>query len=347
MKSRVLAVGRIALGIVASVGLGWLVVRSLDWGEVADALSNMSLPMVALAMCIFLGATYLRAVRWRVMFVNDEVSSNRLFVVQNIGIGLNNVTPIRIASEAAQLAILSLRDRVPPAVVLATLMMERVTDLIATALILTVGFIFLPQFDAFSAYFWSILGVIVVSLLLIRLISRSADGADATRPLLPDRFAGRLSWIARFVGWLSRMPFISSFSEAMRDLERERMRLALATAMSLIYWALVGVTAWALSEAIDLSISPATATMVMLMTIFFVTAVPGAPSGIGTFEFAVVHMLGIFGVEHEAGFGFAIIAHAAFFLPPTLMAAVFLPREGIGSLRALRAVLSGRRPDRV
>ena len=133
---------------------------------------------------------------------------------------------------------------------------------------------------------------------------------------------------------------------AVRDLERERIRLAISTGMTIVYWLLVGVTAWILAEAVELSISPTTATLAIMGTIFFATAVPAAPAAIGTFEFAVVYVLEIFGVSREAGFGFAVITHAVFFLPPTIMAAVFLPREGIGTVRRLREVVGSRGSER-
>jgi uncharacterized membrane protein YbhN (UPF0104 family) len=71
-------------------------------------------------------------------------------------------------------------------------------------------------------------------------------------------------------------------------------------------------------------------------TIFFATAVPAAPSALGTFEWAVVYVLEFFDIDRSAGFGYAVVIHAVFFLPPTIIAAVFLPREGILTMRGLR-----------
>ncbi len=312
--------GRVAIGIAASAGLGWLVVRGLDWSLVIESFRQLSLSLAALAVAVFMGASYLRALRWRVLFVNGEVTANRLFLIQNIGIGLNNVVPVRVASEAAQLAILSFRDRVSPSVSLATLGMERVLDVVASSLILAIAFFFVPEMEQFSLYVWGALGFAAVCIALVRL----------------------LAWGSAGMAWIGRVPFLAAFSMAVKDLERERARLAAAMAMTVGYWLLVGITAWLLAGAIDLSITPTTATMVIMGTIFFATAVPGAPSAIGTFEFAVVYVLGVFGVGRESAFGFAIITHAVFFLPPTLMAAVFLPREGIGSLGRLRDVMSAR-----
>ena len=100
MRRRALTLVRIAVGIAVSAGLGWLAARGLDWGLVAESFGGVSLPLVLLAVVVFMVASYLRAARWKVLFVNDEVSTNRLFIIQNVGIGLNNVMPVRIASES-------------------------------------------------------------------------------------------------------------------------------------------------------------------------------------------------------------------------------------------------------
>ena len=320
MKRQVFVIGRIAAGIAISIGLGWLTARGLDWGLVLEVFGDVSILLITLAVLIFVVASYLRAIRWRVLFVNGEVSTNRLFMVQNVGIGLNNLVPIRIASEAAQLAILSIKDRVRPSVALATLGMERVLDVVASALILAIAFFFIPEIRDYGVYVWGALAFAVLCVALVRF----------------------LAWSGNEVSWMRRIPFLLSFANAVRDLERERMRLAASLALSLIYWLLVGVTAWIISISFQLSITPVTATMVIMATIFFATAIPAAPSAIGTFEFAVVYMLGLFGVGHESAFGFAVITHAVFFLPPTLMTVAFLPREGIGSFSRLKSTLSGR-----
>ena len=61
---------------------------------------------------MFLAATALRAYRWQVLFIGDKVPFLRLVLVQNIGIGLNSVSPVRIVSEATQFLLLTVRYRV-------------------------------------------------------------------------------------------------------------------------------------------------------------------------------------------------------------------------------------------
>ena len=320
LRSRVLTLVRIAVGVAASAGLGWLAARGLDWGLVTEAFGSVSLPLVALALVVFMAASYLRAARWKVLFVNDEISTNRLFLIQNVGIGLNNVMPVRIASEVSQLAILSLKDGVRPSVALATLGMERVLDVVASTLILAVAFFMVPEMAEFAPYVWFALGLSIVCIALVRL----------------------LAWGNTGMPWIERVPGLTAFTTAVRDLERHPLRLTVSMTMSIGYWLTVGLTSWILASSIDLPISPTTATLVIMGTIFFATSVPAAPAAIGTFEFAVVYVLEFFGVNRESGFGFAVITHVVFFLPPTLMAAIFLPREGLGSFSRLRSLMAAR-----
>ena len=308
------------MGVAASAGLGWLAVRGLDWGAVRSAFADVSIAMITFAVIVFIGASYMRAARWRVLFVNTTVSTNRLFIIQNAGIGLNNVVPIRIASEAVQLAILSLRDGIRPSVALATIGMERVLDVVASTAILAIAFFLIPEMEGFRLYVWGAVGLTLVCILAVRLLAWGSKGAP----------------------WVRKLAFLAAFAESVKDLEQERARLALSTVMTAAYWLLVGVTAWILADATNLSITPVTATLVIIGTIFFATSVPAAPAAIGTFEFAVLYILEQFGVNRESGFGFAVVTHVVFFLPPTIMAAVFLPREGIVTGERLRTAMGGK-----
>ena len=306
-----MSAARIGLGLAASVGLGWFVLRGLDWGLIGENMAGVSVGHVGLAVAVFMFASWLRAVRWRILFLHDELSVARLFIVQHEGMGLSNIMPVRVASEVTQLAVLKLRDGVSGATALATLGMERVIDVVASTIILAIGFAFVPELRSFTPFLLGALGFAVLAIAIVRFLAWGSEG----------------------LGFIRRFSFLASFAGAVRELETRRRRLALSLATSVVYWLLVGVTTWLLALAVNVPISPLTATVVIMGTIFFATAVPAAPSAIGTFEFAVVYVLGFFGVEKSDGFGLAVIAHAVFFLPPTIIAAIFLPREGVVSLR--------------
>ena len=319
MRRRIIGTGRLALGISASAGLGWFAIRGLDWGEVASGLGSASPSLLAIAVIVFMFASYLRAVRWRILFATESISSGRLFIIQNEGIGLNNLMPVRVASEITQLAVLTMRDGVNKATALATLGMERIIDVVASTFILAVAFFLVPEMKEFAPYLWVAFAATLVLLGIVRLVS----------------------WRSNALAFVGRLSFLSALARAVRDLERERARLVGSFAVTVAYWLLVGISAWIIAKAIDLPMSPITATLVIMATIFFATVVPAAPSAIGTFEWAVVYVLAFFGIERAAGFGYAIIIHAVFFLPPTIIAVLFLPREGVMSLGGVRRLALG------
>ena len=102
VKRRLLSTVRFALGVAVSAVLTWAVVRGLDWGTVGASLEGISPSLLFLSLIIFLSASCLRAVRWHFLFLNGEVSTQRLFVVQNVELGLNNIVPFRCAASSSQ-----------------------------------------------------------------------------------------------------------------------------------------------------------------------------------------------------------------------------------------------------
>ena len=315
---------KLAAGLTVSGLLGWLAIRGLDWGDVVDSLAAVSPVKLTLALVVFMSAGWLRAVRWKLLFTNEEITIRRLFIVQHEGLGFSNVMPFRVASEVTQLAVLTLRDGIKGPTALATLGMERVIDAAASTGILAICFLLVPEMRGFtvsiqgrelpvSFFVAGALGFTLLGVLLVRLFAWSES-----------------------LGLVSRFRFLAAFAHAVGELEREKKRLVLSLATSFAYWLLVGTTAWLIATAVNLPISPVVATVVVMGTIFFATAVPAAPSAIGAFEFAVIYMLRFFGFEDSDAFVFAVVCHAVFFLPATIIAAIFLPREGVITLSRIR-----------
>lgn len=314
LKRRAITYGRLLIGTGLSVGLGWFSIRGLDWGVVVDNLSRVSVPLILLALTVFMAAAVLRAARWQMLFLDPQPSIPRLFIVQHEGLGLSNIMPIRVASELTQIAVLTIKDRVSASNALAAIGMERVIDMLSSTLILGIAFVFVPEMRPLAPFIWGTIVFAFAAIIALRAFAWRGDSI----------------WLVR------RITFLVAFSNALSDLEKERGRLAKAFGASVIYWLMVGASAWIASEAIGLPLSPLTATLVIIGTIFFSTAVPAAPSAIGTFHFAVVYVLGLVGVVKADAFPFAVIIHLLFFAPPTIIAAIFLPREGI-SLRRGRS----------
>ncbi|MDP3062776.1 MAG: lysylphosphatidylglycerol synthase transmembrane domain-containing protein, partial [Chloroflexota bacterium] len=311
--------GQVAIGVVFSLGLGWLAVRGIKWSLVGQSFQDFSWWYAIMALGLFLLSLFLRAYRWQVLFVTERVSLFRLFLVQNTGIGLNNLSPVRVVSEPSQFAMLTLRYKVRGGVAAATLGMERVLDLVASTAVFATGLIFIPA-PARGAFWWPVLVAFVLSSMAVLIFYLLGVASRKT-------FTGRLA-------------FANSFLQSVARLERAKALLAYSLFLSVVYWFMVGVCAWLLSEGMGLGISPLISTLAIMSTLYFATVVPAMPGAVGTFEFAIVYFLGQFyGVGQAMAFSYALAVHALLFLPPTVIAILVIVTIGLtprkGRQRAL------------
>ena len=127
------------MGLTVGAAIGFAMVRDVDWGALSSAFRHFPIGYALLSLAVFLAATALHAYRWQVLFIGDKVPLHRLVLVQNIGIGLNSISPIRIISEATQFLLLTVRYRVRGEEAAATLGVQRVLDFVVAAILLGVG----------------------------------------------------------------------------------------------------------------------------------------------------------------------------------------------------------------
>ncbi len=271
-------------------------VRDIDWGSLFGQLQDFPVRYALASLLLFSLATALRAYRWQVLLWGEKIPFHRLLLVQNAGIGLNNLSPIRLISEAAQYVLLTFRYRVRGELVAATLGVQRVLDFVIGALLLGVGLFFLPGLQGFAVYVLGAGLLAIISLLAVPLFIWAAS-----RP--------------RF----SRLPFLASTSESLQSLLRARLKLTFSFFLTLAYWLTLGVSAWVVAYGMGIEISILLATLLVIGTMTFVALVPSLPASVGTFEFVVYYLLTAFGIGGVEALGYALVLHAILFLPPIVL----------------------------
>ena len=294
-------------GLVLAALLGWLLVRGLEWRELVRNIRDFPGDMFAVALGAFLLATVLRAWRWHVLITKERISFMRLFLIQNAGIGLNNLSPVRVVSEPLQLALITRRGGITAGMALATLAMEHMMDVFVTAALLGIGVLLLPELQGFSI---QLVGAVVFSFVSLVIFLVIAKGMD-------------------FVPGMKRFPFVRSALAAMKNLGNSPLRLSASFLLSVGYWTMVGLSGWITANALGIHVGVAAVVVLFLGSIFIVSAVPSPPGGAITFEATVVYTLRLFGAEGESALVFAIVMHVIMFVPSTLIALIVLPREGI------------------
>ena len=284
-------------GLGISPLVAYFVVRDIDWGALSSQLHNFPVRYALLSLLIFTIAMALRAYRWQVLFLGEKVPLRGLLLVQNAGIGLNSLSPIRVISEAVQFIILTLRYPVKREEAAATLGVQRVLDFVIGALLLGVGLMLLPGLQGFGLYVLGAGILAVVSLLAVPAVIWIGD-----RPSL------------------QRMPLLASTSGSLRSLAKARLKLSASFLLTLAYWLTLGASAWVLAYGMGIEISILLATLLVIGTLTFVALVPSLPASVGTFEFAVYYLLTAFGIGPVEALGYALVIHAILFMPPILIA---------------------------
>ncbi len=313
---RLLLIGYVVLATALGGLLGWLVIKNAHWDELRHALVSANLTFIAVAWVLVIVAAYLRGIRWKLLLLNENTGATRLFLIEQTGAALDTLSPVRVLDEVVQVGILALRDKVKLGAILATIALQRTFEFATTVVVLGAGVLFLPQLRQFAP--WIAVGLCIGLAGLIALF--------LVGPLL-----GRLRI-------LSNIQIVSQFASAIILLRQQKRRALAAFMLSVAQTGLIGMVGWLVALATDLQVSlPAMIVITMSIT-FFSSTVPGLPMSIGTFEFAAVTILALWGIGREDAIAFALMLHAALFLPPILFAIIFLPREGLLSIRELRAL---------
>ena len=318
---------QLSLGAGASVGLTYLAVRSLAWRDVAATFADFPVWSVAAALLPMAAAILLRAARWHVLLPGGAVSLGQVALVQNTGLGVNNMLPVRMVSEPIQLALITRRYHVPFPTALATLVAGNVLDIFATTMLMGFGILLVPGLreGRVSIQLAVALILFVVSVLVFIVVARGLDAIPIAKRL---RFFQQLT-IA--VGLLRDMPG----------------RLLLSFLGTVGHMFFIGVAGWVVASALGIDVGLLTMATILVAATFFTSAVPSLPGGAGTYHFAVISMMTAVGVDHAVAFSFAIVMHLIIFLPPSVLALGMMWKVGAGMMLGSGEVGLGAQRDLV
>ena len=303
---------QLSVGAIASVELTFLAVRSLAWREVADTFAEFPVWSVLVALMPAAAAIGLRAARWRVLLPGASVSLRQVALVQNTGIGLNNMLPVRMVSEPVQLALITRRYGLPFPTALATLVAGNVLDIFATAMLMGLGILLVPGLreGTVTIQLAGALILFVVSLFVFIVVARGLDAIPIAK----------------------RMRFFQQLTVAVGLLREMPGRLWLSFFGTVGHWFFLGLAGWVIALALDIDVAPLTMATILVAATFFTSAVPSLPSGAGTYHFAVVSMMTAVGADPAAAFSFAVVMHLIVVLPPSTVALAVMWKVGAGVL---------------
>lgn len=324
---------RLWIGLALSSLFAYLALRGLDPRAVGAALENADYRFLPAAFLLTYGVLWVRALRWRVLLRSLlEVETGLLFRVTLIGFLANYVLPARIG-ELVRAVLLGARKELSISAALGTVVVERLLDLISILLIFSLVSVldFIP--DAGSGLGEMLNSTALVFLLVAGILLGLLWGLrnhTGKTVLLVEASLGRV-WPQ---GSKRLAKAMVSFAEGLRPARglKDVMEIGFWTAC---LWALSAAIVVLLMETFKLGL-PWGAAWFILVSLGFGVSVPSAPGFVGTFHFAAMGALLLYGVDKPNALGFALVLHATCLLPVFLAGIPVLWVEGMSLGRIAR-----------
>jgi hypothetical protein len=312
--------------------------RNAHLDQVARVVRTAHLGLVAAGVvCVF--ASYaLRAVRWQVMLLPlGRTHFVPAFTTTTVGFAASFVLPAR-AGEIIRPWLLARREGFDPAAVFATVVIERMLDLVAVLLLL--GLFFLLFDPGLASIDPAMYGAVRAGGLAAAAASVAGMGilmAFAARPDLFTRAVGVLTaWLPARLGGAVR-GLASAFGKGLAVV-RDPGPLGWSLAWSMVLWIVIAAQIWMVSIGTGVALPWSGAVLVMALLVVGV-AVP-TPGAVGGFHEAYrIGVTSFFGADNDHAVGAAIVLHAVGFVPTLIAGGWLMAREGL-SLTHLGAAVA-------
>jgi glycosyltransferase 2 family protein len=320
------------LGLALTVVFLVLAFQRVDLSGFVEELKSVNYVwLVPSAICTLVGYM-LRTVRWQVILSGAARAPLRtLFPVLMMGFATNNLLPGRLG-EFWRAYLLGRKRGVRKTFALASVVVERVFDLLTLILLLTVvsEMVQLPgwgrQIELLALAF-----LLAATLGVVVLLWKPAIIQVPLRTILHCFHGGMAAWIEeRF----------EAFVDGLAPLRRRRVLLG-ATALSLGVWAFELGSYLALSRGLNLSLGNMELPGIglALVTINLGIMVPSGPGYVGTQEFFGTAALGVVGANAQAALALVVVSHAIQYVVVTGLGLLFFAHEQL-SPRDLRPALA-------
>ncbi len=346
------------VGGLLSVATLYLALRGVPLAELGAYLRAVNYFWIAPTVALVMAGFMLRVLRWRLILEGAaEIGFRQAYHPLMIGFMINCLLPGRLG-EIARPVLLKQRCRVPVATGLATVVAERVFDIVFLLALSMAVYPTIARHTAEGVMFGGMrldhatLRTVVWSMARIGLGLLAALGLLALHPV---REAAR-----RIVRSLPRWPLFgrprwrpatekaSRLALAMIDnfaaglnLVRNPRRLAVCALLTAAVWSLAVVSYYTMARGcpgVDLGWIELTTTMVVVC-IFI--ALPSAPGFWGLWEAGGVFALAMFGVAAKDAAGFTLVNHAVQMFPVIVAGLVSAVLSSVNILRLSHAQEDG------
>jgi len=296
--------------------------------EIMNSLAIINWWLVAIAIFFDILSYVCQGLRWSLLLHPiGRISPFRATQAIYAGLFVNEILPLR-PGEVLRIYLASRWAPVRFAAVVPSILIERYFDAIWLALAfgITVLIVPLPKYlvDAEEILgFTALAGTFFFIYLILRKKSTSADPSNRAKNY----------W--RPVRWL--LDLVDKMALGVRDIGRSRY---VYSSFLVSFFLLLGQIAsyWLVMQAYGLKLSFWHGAAIFLI-VHIGTAIPGAPSNVGTYQFFTVVGLTLFGIDKTLASGFSIIVFFILTIPLWIIGLLVFGRLGL-SLKKVRTEIA-------
>jgi len=328
------------LGLLVGALFVYWFVHKLNWLEVWIEVRETNWVQLCLALILLVGTYFVRVLRWRELLEPMARPPLRaLFRATMIGF-----TALFFVGRAAEMivrpAALSVKEPVHPSASYATVMIERVFDMVMVVIFFAVNLVFFEYIardaDAMRLFGW----IKVTGVVLLVIAAAGIYGLSAFR----RRRNGALTYLETRLAWLPKsasagvMSLLRHISEGLAVLHDIR-GLTITVSYTVLLWLMVAVAHLLVVRAFGIPYTavPFTGAVFVMGLSMLGSVVPTPGGATGPFHTATAAALAFLGVEQNKAASVAIILHLIIFTPATVFGMYYLAKEGL-SLDRLRRI---------
>ncbi len=316
--------------IVLALGGALLVLffYNVDLRGVARAIMHADPVWLGISLATTVVNLAIRAWRWQYLLEPiGRPGFATAFRATAVGFAASSVLPAR-AGEVIRPYFLARQERISATGAFATIILERVLDMVTVLVLLAVYVLFAAPVItdsnrlAFEAVQWTgmiaaagAVGALAVMFVLAGNPRRLAESLSRLEAVLPSRLAGMLARVAE------------KFASGLGIIRRPG-RLTVALVLSFPLWLSIAVGIWTVARAFDLAVSFLGSFLVIaLLVVGVAVPTPGAVGGFhAAFRFAATTF---FDAPDAAAVGAAIVLHLFTVVPSLFLGLLFAAHEGL------------------
>ncbi|MBP9187831.1 MAG: flippase-like domain-containing protein [Bacteroidia bacterium] len=292
--------------IIFAIGAAFLyfVFKGTNWPDLWQKFIQANFNWIAVGLAISLISHWLRAYRATMLYqaMDYKISTANSLHAVFIGYFINYFIPR--GGEVSRCAALTKTNQLPIEKGLGSVIVERLVDMLM--LVVIIGLVFLLQFNVIYDYITTNLGA-----------NKTAESNNLKYYLIGATFlVGVMLWLMRkklvalslFIKLLDKVKGFAQGFASIKQVQKPVLFMVLSAGIWLCYILMMYFCLFALTATASLTFTQCL-TVFAMGTIGMIIPAPGA--GAGTYHFAVMQGLLLFGVAQEDGIAYATIVHGA------------------------------------